>query len=76
MDTFYQFGALSGSGRYIRQEKPGVMFYPAGLDSAFNLSAFPFAKPAAGQRALGFLNGTAGVGKLQVADPDGELGGS
>lgn len=41
-----------------------------------NLEVFPFTKPVKGQRALGFLNATAGAGKLRVIDPDGELGGN
>lgn len=75
--SFFVAGSVrfTGSGRYIRQEKPGASFYPAGISTFMSLNAYPFTKPAAGQRALGFLNATEGVGKLRVTDPNNELGG-
>lgn len=68
--------AFSGSGRYIRQAKPGTAFYPQGISTVFTSNAFPFAKPATGQRALGFLNGTDGAAVLRVTDPNNVLGGN
>lgn len=68
--------AFSGSGRYIRQEKPGAAFYPLGISTVMSVNAFPYAKPAAGQRALGFLNELDGAAVLRVTDPNNELGGN
>lgn len=79
MSPYFRFGAgfsMSGDGCYVRREKSGAVFYPGGIDVIFFINAYPMIKPAAGQRALGFLNASAGAGKLRVTDPDGELGGN
>lgn len=67
---------LAGLGYYVKDEKSGTVFYPEALDLTSTTLMYPYTKPAPGQRALGFLDATAGVGKLRVLDPTNELGGN
>ncbi len=61
-------------GSYFRAAKPASLFYPAGI-STFALDAIgsTYTKPAAGQRALTFLNGNMGNGQLVVPATMGEI---
>jgi hypothetical protein len=56
--------------------KPGILFYPEGINNTFSVTGGGYTKPAPGTRALGFLDGTAGVGTLVLTDEGGELGGN
>lgn len=65
----------SGFGAYLRSVpvSPADLFYPQGITTAFELVGSTFKKPAAGQRALTFLNGSLGDGFLKVVNSGGEL---
>ncbi len=52
----------------------GTTFFPNGILANVAASGSPNVKPAAGQRALNFLNGTAGAGKLTISAVAGEIG--
>jgi len=67
---------LSGHVDYIRPSpKPGVIFYVGGYGGTALINGKTYPKPTAGQRVLGFLNGSNGNGTLILADENGELGG-
>jgi hypothetical protein len=60
--------------RYRRGAVPASPFYPNGFVSDVTAVGSRYVKPAAGQRAAGFLNASNGAGKLRTIDAPGELG--
>ncbi len=65
----------SATSRYLRPENPGALFMPAGLSwiSSLTITGATYTPPAANTRALGFLTGTDGAGKLSLPLVNGEL---
>ncbi len=65
----------SVTSRYLRPENPGALFMPAGLSwsGSLTITGATYTPPAANTRALGFLNGTDGAGKLSLPLVNGEL---
>jgi hypothetical protein len=64
---------LSSTGlTYLRPA--GATFFPNGITASVSASGSPNVQPNAGQRALAFLNGTSGIGKLTIASVAGEIG--
>lgn len=74
-----QVDAVSADGsvtsRYLRPENPGALFMPAGLSwiNSLTITGATYSPPAANTRALGFLTGTNGAGKLSLPLVNGEL---
>jgi hypothetical protein len=62
----------AGENRYFRPAGTGP-FLPTGIQALPTLVGRAFSAPAAGQRALGFLDGTAGAGQLMVNAVAGEI---
>lgn len=58
---------------YVRPPNPKSVFYTAGIDANGSLTGGTFTKPATGQRALGFLDGTMGHGNLTLPMVAGEI---
>jgi hypothetical protein len=59
--------------RYLRPTSTGV-FLPGGIQAALVAGGRTYVAPASGQRALGFLDGTNGAGKLTINAVAGEIG--
>ncbi|MEQ1751690.1 MAG: hypothetical protein ABL974_19875 [Prosthecobacter sp.] len=52
---------------YFRPAKAGALFYPAGLNLYTGIIGSTYVPPLTGTRALGFLDGSVGAGKLSIA---------
>lgn len=63
----------SGSSYYVRPAKPGAIFYPMGYSYEPVVVGSTYLPPVAGARALGFLDGTMGAGKLSIAMQNPEI---
>ena len=63
------------TGSYVRPASAKSPLYAGGLQMAFNVKGGAYTPPPAGQRALGFLNATAGAGKLGLTTVPGEYTG-
>ena len=65
---------LLGFYSYLRPPAPvGATFYPAGFLAGDDIHGGTYTPPASGQRALGFLNGSGGAGKLRLPASAGEI---
>ena len=53
-------------GYYDRPSAANTKFYPIGYSAAVSVTGAAYSAPAAGQRALGLLNGTNGMGNLNL----------
>lgn len=58
---------VSDLAAYYRPAKAGAVFYPAGLNLSPTIKGSTYVPPLAGARALGFLDGSMGAGKLSIA---------
>lgn len=58
---------------YFRPAKVGALFYPAGLNLYTNIIGSTYVPPLTGARALGFLDGSMGVGNLSIAQQGAEI---
>lgn len=65
--------ASDGNLAYVRPAAPNATFYKNGINSSGSVTGGTVVKPALNQRAMGFLDGTAGDGKLQIASVMGEI---
>lgn len=70
LDDWYHHGSTN---RFVRSPAPGSTYYPGGVSQPVNLIGGTYSRPAANERALGFLNGTNGNGILQLNATAGEL---
>jgi hypothetical protein len=61
--------------RFVRAPAPGATYYPNGVDQILGLSGGTYNRPSAGQRALGFLNGSNGAAVFRLIATLGELSG-
>ncbi len=52
---------------YLRPAKVGSAFYPAGLEINANIIGSTYIAPKIGERALNFLGGSMGAGKLSIS---------
>jgi hypothetical protein len=67
---------IAGNVLYVRTAPTnGAIFYPQGLAATLSMKGSTYTKPAAGTRALGFLNPN-GTGTLTVTNSGGELAGN
>lgn len=58
---------------YLRPAKAGAVFYPAGLNLYPTIVGSTYVPPLTGARALGFLDGSVGAGKLSIAQQGAEI---
>lgn len=63
----------SDAMRYFRPAKSGALFYPAGLNLYPTIIGSTYVPPLTGARALGFLDGSMGVGNLSIAQQGAEI---
>ncbi|GEP45342.1 hypothetical protein [Brevifollis gellanilyticus] len=69
-DTLTQSNALA---YYKRPAKQGATFYPAGISTSLSVVGSTYIPPMANARALGFLDGSMGAGKLTIAMQNPEI---
>lgn len=66
---------ISGGGIDYFRPAATSTFYPQGFSALADVTGAAIQKTPAGQRALGFLNGSMGAGKLTINAAAGEIGG-
>jgi len=70
-------GAVDTLGKsfaiYFRPAKPGAVFYPNGIRIYPDIIGSTYVPPLLGARALGFLDGSMGAGKLSIAMQNPEI---
>ncbi len=65
---------ISGNGIYLRPVPvPAAAFYPQGIATGIAINGSTYLKPAPLLRVLGFLDGTNGMGKLNVINSGAEI---
>ncbi len=66
---------ISSTGLEVRYYRPpgSGTFFPLGIQNSTSITGAVFTKPAAGQRALSFLDPTAGAGVLKITSVAGEI---
>jgi len=64
---------IDSYSRYYRPEKVGAVFYPAGINTSLTINGSTYVTPVTGARALGFLDGSSGAGKLSILMQAGEI---
>jgi len=63
----------SDYSKFLRPAKAGAAFYPNGFNLNPTIKGSTYIPPALGARALGFLDGSAGAGKLSITMQAGEI---
>lgn len=66
---------INGGGLDYYRPAATSTFYPQGFSALADVTGAAIQKTPAGQRSLGFLNGTMGAGKLTINAAAGEIGG-
>lgn len=69
-DDWLAYGTYN---RFVRAAAPGATFYPNGLNQSLLLAGGTYTRPAAGQRALDFLDANNGAAVFQLTATPGEL---
>lgn len=69
-DNWYHYGT---SNRFVRAPAPGASYYPTGTNQTLALAGGTYTRPAADQRALGFLDSSNGAAVFRLTATPGEL---